>query len=306
MLESKGKQKPKVVVILGPTASGKTELSLDLAEHFGGEIISADSRQVYKGLDIGTSKITSEQAKRVPHYLIDIATPDNQIYLPQYQTLAFEYINKILKRGKLPFIVGGTGLYLSSIVENYQIPNVAPQPKLRSELNKLSANDLVLRLKEVDPEAAELIYQQNKVKLIRAIEFSETSGKSFFGSQKKGQPKHNYLILGVEVEREELYQRINARTESMLEMGLEQEVRQLVDTYGWDAPALMSIGYREWRAYFEKRKTKEEIIEEIKKDSRNYAKRQMTWYWRMEKFDKINWVTDSQEAYEAINYFLKS
>lgn len=295
---------PKVVVILGPTGSGKSQLAIELAKKFNGEIVSADSRQLYKGMDIGTGKVTATERKQVKHYLLDIAEPDHQIYLPQYQTLAFESINKILKNKKLPLVVGGTGLYLSAIAENYQIPNVPPNPALRAELEAMSTDDLVLRLKKQDPEAAQLIYQNNKVKLIRAIEFNEMSGQRFFQSQKTDRPKHNYLLLGIDIEREELYEKINRRVDEMIKQGLENEVSELVKKFGWDAPGMLSIGYREWQEYFVKQRSLADVIEEIKKDTRNYAKRQMTWFWRMERSSKINWITNSREAVDLISDFL--
>jgi len=296
--------KNKAIVILGPTGSGKTQLALKLAEQLSGEIVSADSRQIYKYLNIGTAKASVLERKKIPHYLIDLAEPDHQVYLPQYQKLALDTIDEIISRKKLPFLVGGTGLYLSAVIENYQIPEVAPQPELRKQLEQLPTEELILKLKQLDPEAAQLIYQNNKIKLIRAIEFAQVSGQAFFGSQSKAEPRHDYLLIGLEVDREELYRRINQRVDQMIEQGLEQEVRSLVQKFDWKAPAMMSIGYREWQPYFSGQKGRSEIIEEIKKDTRNYAKRQMTWFWRMEKTNTINWVVNPEEATELISDFL--
>ncbi|MFH0874040.1 MAG: tRNA (adenosine(37)-N6)-dimethylallyltransferase MiaA [Candidatus Komeilibacteria bacterium] len=298
--------KPKVIVILGPTASGKSLMAIHLAQELNGEIVSADSRHVYKYFNIGTNKITIEEQKVIPHYLIDIAEPTDQIYLPDYQAMAVAKIDDILKQQKVPFLVGGTGLYLSAVVENYQIPNVAPQPKLREELDKLTTDELIFRLKKVDPEGSQLIYQNNRLKLIRAIEFSEITGRGFVTSQATAEPKHDYCLIGIEVDRELLYSRINTRVHEMLKRGLEDEVKKLSAQYGWDCPAMLSIGYREWHDYFDKKITREQIISQIQQDTRNYAKRQMTWFWRMEKKTPITWVGNEAEAKSAALKFLDS
>ncbi len=298
--------KPKVIVILGPTASGKSRMAINLALQFDGEIVSADSRHVYKEFNIGTNKESSEELAQIPHYLINISTPTEQVYLPDYQQQAFGAIDGIIKKEKLPFLVGGTGLYLSAVIENYQIPNVAPQPELRKELEKLTTDELTFRLKKVDPEGSQLIYQNNRLKLIRAIEFAEVSGQSFIANQRTAPPKHDYCVIGIEVEREKLYQTINKRVFEMLDRGLEQEVKKLSAKYGWDSPAMLSIGYREWKEYFEGTKTKDQVIAEIQQDTRNYSKRQMTWFWRMEKKSKINWVETEAEAKGVIKKFLDS
>lgn len=298
--------KPKVIVMLGPTASGKSRMALDLALKFDGEIISADSRHVYKEFNIGTNKETAEELAQIPHYLINISEPTEQVYLPDYQQQAFTAIDTIIHKGKLPFLVGGTGLYLSAVIENYQIPNVAPQPELRKELEKLTTDELTFRLKKVDPEGSQLIYQNNRLKLIRAIEFAEVSGQSLIANQKTAEPKHDYCLIGIEVEREKLYQTINKRVFEMLDRGLEQEVKRLSTKYGWDAPAMLSIGYREWKEFFDGNKTKDQVIAEIQQDTRNYAKRQMTWFWRMEKKSKINWVETEDEAKQVIKKFIDS
>jgi tRNA dimethylallyltransferase len=298
--------KPKVIVMLGPTASGKSRMALDLALKFEGEIISADSRHVYKEFNIGTNKETAEELAQIPHYLINISEPTEQVYLPDYQQQAFTAIDTIIHKGKLPFLVGGTGLYLSAVIENYQIPNVAPQPELRKELEKLTTDELTFRLKKVDPEGSQLIYQNNRLKLIRAIEFAEVSGQSLIANQRTAEPKHDYCVIGIEVEREKLYQTINKRVFEMLDRGLEQEVKRLSTKYGWAAPAMLSIGYREWKEFFDGNKTKDQVIAEIQQDTRNYAKRQMTWFWRMEKKSKINWVETEEEAKQVIKRFLDS
>lgn len=298
--------KPKVIVILGPTASGKSQLALNLAIKFDGEIVSADSRHVYREFNIGTNKESAEELAQIPHYLINISKPTEQVYLPDYQKQAFEAIDSIITKEKLPFLVGGTGLYLSAVIENYQIPDVAPQPGLRKELEKLTTDELTFRLKKFDPEGSQLIYQNNRLKLIRAIEFAEVSGQSMIANKRTAEPKHDYCVIGIEVEREKLYQTINKRVFEMLDRGLEQEVKKLSAKYGWDCPAMLSIGYREWKEYFDGSKTKDQVIAEIQQDTRNYAKRQMTWFWRMEKKSKINWVENETEAKQVIKKFLDS
>lgn len=295
-----------VIVILGPTASGKSELAIKLAKRFPGQIVSADSRQIYQGLNIGTGKVAAAQQRQVKHYLLDIVKPSQQLYLPQYQRLANQALSKISQAGYLPFLVGGTGLYLSAVIENYQIPKVAPQSKRRRQLEKMTAKALFSLLKKLDFQTAKKIDRYNKRRLIRAIEFSQSTGQSFLPSQKIGQPKFNFLLIGLQTDRARLYGRINKRVAKMLQAGLAREVKRLVKRYGWQAPALTSIGYQEWRPYFEGQQTRAQVLEKIQQNSRNYAKRQLTWFQRMAKRSKINWLTNSAQANALIKKFISN
>jgi len=298
------KVKQKITVILGPTASGKSDFAVCLAKKFNGEIISADSRQIYQGLDIGANKITKTEQQGIKHYLLDIAKPDQEFSLHDWQQAAFKNIEKILKKNKLPIIVGGTGLYLSSVLQNYQLP--ATDKKLRLEINKLSLAELIAKLKKIDPEIIKKIDSKNKIHVVRALEYAIAFGDNFLESQKSLDCPYDYLIFGLNPDKEKLYQKINQRVETMIKIGLVEEVKMLVAKYQKDLPALSGIGYQEIIKYLNKELNLEEAVELIKKNTRHYAKRQMTWFRRMEKQGlKINWNKSLTEAEALIKNFLK-
>jgi tRNA dimethylallyltransferase len=222
-----------LVVIVGPTAVGKTRLSLRLAQEFGGEIISADSRQVYRGLDIGTAKPTLEERRRVPHHLIDVIAPDEPFTLAQYQELAYDAVADVLARGKLPFLVGGTGQYVKAVVEGWGIPRVPPNEELREELYRQAEIEgeetLHARLREVDPMAAQRIDYRNVRRVVRALEVYLETGRPISELQRKKPPPYRILQIGLTLERQELYRRIDERVDRMVEGGLVEEVRGLVE-----------------------------------------------------------------------------
>ncbi|HEC21140.1 MAG TPA: tRNA (adenosine(37)-N6)-dimethylallyltransferase MiaA [Candidatus Peregrinibacteria bacterium] len=287
-------EKP-LVVILGPTASGKTALSVELAKEFNGEIVSADSRQIYRGLDISTAKISKKEQGGVPHHLIDVADPDEVFTLADYQEKAFETIDDILRRGKTPFLVGGTGLYISAITENYQIPKT-PQSKgirlkIEKELEEKGAENLYERLKKLDPEAVAAFSPNNHRYLIRALEIVESTKKTKTELAKKGRKLYDALKFGIYWSREKLYERIDRRTLQQIESGLIEEVQNLVDKYSPPLPAMTSIGCKEVIPFLEGKVSKEELIEKLQQNNRNYAKRQLTWFRRD---PEINWVSDEQ------------
>ncbi|MDP2927056.1 MAG: tRNA (adenosine(37)-N6)-dimethylallyltransferase MiaA [bacterium] len=291
--------KPKLIVILGPTASGKTDLAIKLAQRFGGEIVSADSRQVYKEMDIGTSKPL--QTQDIPHHLISLIRPNRKGFnAALYKKEALKAIQGILKRGKLPFLVGGTGLYLQAIVDNVEFPQIPPQPKLRLKLEKKSAFELFEIYRKIDPAGARLIDGKNKRRLIRAVEVSRLSQKPFWQQRTKQEPLFETLQLGIKPSETVLKRNIARRTEKMLRQGLEKEARKLFRKYGSRLPSLQTIGYQEWLPSLKGRidaSTRKKIAEEIKNHTRQYAKRQMVWF---KKDSRIVWLPQSHPAPKAI------
>ncbi|MBU1445830.1 tRNA (adenosine(37)-N6)-dimethylallyltransferase MiaA [Patescibacteria group bacterium] len=280
--ESEQLQMAPLLVILGPTASGKTGLSIQLAKKFGGEIVSADSRQVYKYMDIGTAKICNAEMDGIPHYMLDIVNPDQEFTLADYVRKAKIHIDQILKKGKLPMLVGGTGLYIRALCDNYQIPRVPPNNELRSQLqNEIveKGEDYVYeKLKEVDPINAEKIHPHNHRYVIRAIEIA------FAGKQKQDinkKPDYNILKIGINWDREKLYERIDKRAEIQIEKGLVNETKTLIAN-GFDiqTPAMSSLGYPEIFKYINGELSLDEALELFQRNTRNYAKRQLTWFRR--------------------------
>lgn len=299
---------PKIIAIVGPTASGKTGLSLKLAKKFNGEVVNADSRQIYKGMNIGTAKEKKDKNKKgyfvngIQHHLIDIANPDDEFTLAHYKKVAFTAIDDILKRKKLPIITGGTGLYIKAIVENYDIPAVAPDLILRQELNQKSLLDLVKMLKNKDPKVAKKIDLKNPRRVIRALELAlSDNGKN--KKIKKSSPLYQTLQIGLNPSRQDLYERINKRVEAQIKNGLVNEVKKLAKKYSFGMPSMSGIGYRQIGFYLRGEKTLVEAIEMIKRDTRRYAKRQMTWF---KKEKDIKWIKNQLEAEKLINEFIKS
>jgi len=292
---------PKLITILGPTVSGKTKLAVKLAERFNGEIVSADSRQVYKGMDIGTGKATKQEMKGIPHYLIDVMRPDKEFNVAIFKELATEGIRKIHKKKKLPFLVGGTGLYINSVVNNIVFPKVGPKEKLRKTLERKSTKELFQIYKNLDGEGAKRIEKENKRRLIRAIEVCRVTGKLFWEQRKRRDPVLNSLLIGLRFPQQELKKRIWKRTERMFRTGLEKEVRTLVKEYGW-IPSVKTIGYKEWKEYFEEKIDKDEVKELINLHTVQFSKRQMTWFKRD---NRINWIESYNKAEKLIKNFLK-
>ncbi len=276
--------KPRLLVILGPTASGKTDLAIKLAKQFNGEIVSADSRQIYKGMDIGTAK--TKDFKGIPHHLIDILTPDQEFNAALFRQEAIKKIDEIIERGKLPILAGGTGLYIKAVVDNLDFPSVKADEKLRKRLEKKSVEQLFAIYKKLDKEGAEKIDRNNKRRLIRAIEVSRLLKEPFF-KERKGEKLYDVLQIGIKLSKKEIEQRIRKRVDKMIRDGLEKEARKLYKKYGFNVPSLQTMGYREWQGYFDKTESLESTIEKIKKNTIKFAKRQMTWFKR----DKsIKWV----------------
>jgi len=296
----------KLIVILGPTASGKTSLSLKLAKKYKGEIISADSRQIYRELDIGTAKPTKKQLKQVKHYLINIKNPNQHYTVAQYKREAIITINGIIKSGKIPFLVGGTGLYIKSLAENLEIPEVKPDWKLRnkleSEIKNKGLKSVYKKILKLDPEAAYIIDKNNPRRVIRALEIAIKTKKPFSQQRKKGKPLFDILEIGLNPNDKKLIKIINKRVDKMIEAGLLGEVKRLIKKYNKKLRTFDAIGYREIIDYLNKKIPLKESVEIIKKNTWHFAKRQMTWF---KKDRLIHWVKNKKEAEKLIENFLK-
>lgn len=293
-------KKYDVVAIVGPTAVGKTALSIRLAKMLDGEIINGDSMQVYKGLDIGTAKITTEEMDGVVHHLLDIKEPTESFSVAEYQQLVRAKIEEINARGKMPIIIGGTGLYVQSVLYDFQFNEKQVDEQARAayykELEKLGPDAMHERLQRVDPAAAADIHPNNTRRVIRALEMAELTGDSRASEehQRGDVPMYEHLIIGIDMDRAKLYERINMRVDIMMEQGLLEEARSLYDAGIRDTQAVKAIGYKELFAYFEDRSTLPEAIEAIKQNSRRYAKRQLTYFrnkmeieWIGHDFDEV-------------------
>jgi len=293
------KYKPKLVVVVGPTASGKSDLAVEIAKKFNGEVVSADSRQVYKGMDIGTGKITKKEMQGVPHYLLDIASPKKRFTVAQYQKKTNQAIKDIIKRDKLPILCGGTGFYIESIVDNLAIPKVKPDLKLRKKLEKQSAEELFERFKKLDSERAKNIDKYNKRRLIRAIEIVLKTKKPI-PKLKKNQP-YNTLIIGIKINKEELKKRIEKRLDKRLKQGMIKEVEKLYKS-GVSYKRLEEFGleYRYIAYYLQDKINKQEMIEKLEKEIEHYSKRQITWF---KKDKRIIWIKDKKTAIELAKEF---
>lgn len=290
-----------LIVILGPTASGKSELAIKLAKKFNGEIVSADSRQIYKEMNIGTAKTTKKEMANTPHHLIDIIKPDQEFTLAQYKKEAIKVIKGIQKRGKLPFLVGGTGLYIQAVVDNLKIPEVKPDKKLRAKLEKKKTEELFKQLKKIDPQSVRFIDSNNKRRIIRALEVCLTTKKSFFQQRKKGQPLFDILQIGLRPDEKTLEKRINQRVEKMFQTGLVTEVEKLLEKYPPKLPSMSGIGYQETILYIQGKINLDKTQELIKQHTRQYAHRQITWFKRDKR---IKWTKDQKEAGGLIKDFL--
>lgn len=276
--------KPKLVVVLGPTASGKTDLAINLAKKFNGEIVNADSRTIYKGMDIGTAK--PKDLKGIPHHLIDIISPDEDFNVALFKKEAIKKIDEIIERGKLPILVGGTGLYIKSIVENLEFPQIKADEKLRKRLEKKTTEELFEMYKNLDKEGAKKIDKNNRRRLIRAIEVFLFLKEPFFKERKK-ESAYDILQIGIIIDKKELEKRVRKRVDEMIKQGLEKEVKKLFKKYSFSIPSMQTIGYREWEDYFNKKESLENTIEKIKTNTIKFAKRQMTWF---KKDKNIKWV----------------
>ena len=285
----------KLLVILGPTAVGKTALSLEVSQRFPSEIISADSRLFYKGMDIGTAKPSLSEMAVAPHHFIDICTPDQRVTLGEYQRKAYETIDLIHSRGSLPIVVGGTGQYVQALVEGWGIPEVAPDYALRAELEQIESVALHERLEVVDPVSAQEIHPNNKRRIIRALEISIVSGRPKSELTKKTPPPYDILMLGLSCDREKLYERIDLRVDKMIEADLVAECQALLDAgYTTDLPAMSGIGYQQLWPYLDGETTLVEAIERIKFETHRFVRHQNTWFQRD---DRVYWYDIHADDY---------
>lgn len=301
-----------LVAIVGPTGVGKSHLALHLAQAFPGGIVSADSRQVYRYMDIGTTKPSPEELSLVPHHLINIVNPDENFSLAQYQALAYQTINDLQQRNRLPFLVGGSGLYIWAVLEGWKIPQVPPDPEFRHSLERrvanAGANKLYQELMKVNPAAAQKIDPRNVRRVIRALEVHRKIGASSQLQGKKA-PPFNILIIGLTTDRAELYNRIDLRIDEMIEQGLVAEVEKLVDMgYDFNLPAMSSIGYRQIGMFLKGELTLPAAIEQIKFETHRFVRHQYAWF-RL-KDNRIHWFNiegqvDS-ETEATLTEFLKS
>lgn len=286
MTRNSTNRKKKVIAIVGATASGKTAYAIELAKKIGGEIISADSRLVYKGFDIACAKPTIEERDRIPHYMIDIVEPEIDYSAGLYETEAKKCIENIIARGKTPVITGGTGLYYRVLLEHYDLPKVEPDYGYREELKKENTTALYDSLSKLDPVCAQKIDANDKKKIIRALEVIHITGKPMSKLQGQKEPDYEVEWIGRNFPRNELYDRINRRVDLMFENGIIEETKALLRRHGRIPNIIYTIGYQEVIAYLDGILTLEEAKEKLKQNTRNYAKRQLTWF---RKNENIQW-----------------
>lgn len=291
----KKKNKKTVIAIVGATASGKTALAVNIAKYLNTEIISADSRQIFKEFDIATAKPTKTEQQGVKHHLIDIISPAEEFTVADFADRAEKVIEALFTQGKTPIVVGGTGLYFRILLENYDMPRVAPDKKLREALHKIEKekgiDTLYQMLKEADPVLAQNIHPNNTIKIIRALEVCKTLNMPMSQVQKKKEPKYDVEWFGLGhlngEDRQYLYNRTDRRVDMMIKQGLEAEARELYEKYGEITSLTKTIGYQEFIEYFKGNSSLSETIEQIKQNTRRYAKRQLTWF---RKNEEIIWL----------------
>lgn len=298
-------RKIPVIVVVGPTASGKTRLSVDLAKHFGGEVISADSMQIYRYMDIGTAKVTEEEKQGIPHHMIDILDPGEKFSVAEYVDMSSKLVYTVHERGKVPVIAGGTGLYVDSLITGTAFEPLESDQTLRDELQKeadtLGNEALFQRLQKVDPEIAKTLHPNNVGRVIRALEVCLLTGITMSEHQRRSrlQPApYDSCIIGLSYDdRQKLYDRIDLRVELMVKEGLIEEVKSLAEK-GFGQTAAQAIGYKEILEYLHGEVSLEEAVETVKRQSRRYAKRQLTWFRRNQN---IHWIyPDLEQDYDAV------
>lgn len=301
--------KPKVIVICGPTASGKTALSIELAKRIDGEIVSADSMQIYKDMDIGSAKPTVEEMQGIKHYMLDFVSPEERYNVADYKEEAVQAIEEILKKGKVPIVVGGTGLYVDSLIYGIEYPKMEFDEEYRKELEKRAELEGLSKLYEeaeqIDPEAMKIISTNDRKRIIRVLEIYKATGKTKTEQEiesRKNEIPYDYKVFAINMDRELLYDRINRRVDIMIEQGLIEEVKNIINKYSNYPTAMQALGYKEIKEYLDGFITKEEAIEKVKQETRRYAKRQLTWF-RKNK-DTI-WLNGSSDRQDNINVILE-
>lgn len=301
-------QKQKVIIIGGPTASGKTALSIELAKQIDGEIISADSMQIYKDMNIGTAKPTKEEKQGITHHLLDCVSPEERYSVADYKKEAKRAIKDILQKGKIPIVVGGTGLYIDSLIYEIEFPEIETDLKYREELEKIVEKKgleyLYQEAVKIDEKAMEKISPKDQKRILRVLEIYHQTGKkkSELDKESRKEPEYDYKMFAIEMDREILYDRINKRVDIMIKNGLIEEVENLCKKYKKFPTAMQGLGYKEVVEYLENKTTKEEMIEKIKQESRRYAKRQLTWF---RKNKETIWLNGLDNIQNNISIILK-
>ena len=302
-------EKHKVIVICGPTASGKTALSIELAKKINGEIVSADSMQIYKDMDIGTAKPTKQEMGEIKHYLLDFVSPEDRYSVAQYKQDAKKAIKEIINKGKTPIIVGGTGLYVDSLIYEIEYNDIKLDEEYRKKLEKIAEEqgleELYKKAVEIDPEAMKKISQNDKKRIMRVLEIYNSTGKTKTEQEKESRRnpvEYDYRVFAINWDREILYQRINKRVDIMVEQGLIEEVKEILNKYDKFPTAMQGLGYKEVVDYLNGIYTKEEMIEKIKLETRRYAKRQLTWF---RKNKQTIWLDGTNDIQNNINIILE-
>ena len=301
--------KPTVIVICGPTASGKTDLSIELAKKINGEIVSCDSMQIYRDMDIGTAKPTKEEMQGVKHYLIDCVSPEERYSVADYKKDAKKAIKEIIEKGKIPIVVGGTGLYIDSLIYEIEYQNIEFDEEYRKKLEEQAEKDGLKKLyeeaKKIDPIAIEKISENDKKRILRILEIYKATGKNKTQQEiesRKKEVEYNYKVYALNWDRQILYERINKRVDMMIEKGLIEEVKKIHKKYNKFPTAMQGLGYKEVIEYFNGKSTKEEMVEKIKMETRRYAKRQMTWF---RKNKKTIWLDGQEKIQNNIKIILE-
>ena len=302
-------EKPPLVVIVGPTAVGKTELAIQLALHLDTEIISADSRQIYRRMDIGTAKPDKGQLAKVCHHLIDIVNPEDSFSLALFQQLARDQINRLQSLKKVPMLVGGTGQYIRAVAQGWKPPELEPDLQFRQRLEETAAREgaagLVAQLRELDPVSADNIDPRNVRRVIRALEVIHQTGKPFSVQRLIEKPPYQVIQIGLTRPRVELYQRIDQRIDIMIEAGLLDEVRQILnDGCPQDVPSMSAIGYREMISVLNQQISMEEAVILMKRATRNYVRRQANWFNLMD--ESIHWFTMQEDTFTLVAEFIEN
>lgn len=300
--------KPKVIVIVGPTASGKTALSIELAKKINGEIVSCDSMQIYKDMDIGSAKPTPEEMQGIKHYMIDIVTPEERFSVAEYKKQAEKAIEEILEKGKTPIVIGGTGLYANSLIYGIEYNEIKLDEQYRKELEKIASTEqglsnLYEQAVEIDEQAMQIISPNDKKRIIRVLEISHSTGKTKteleIESRKNG-VKYDYKVFAIDMDRDILYERINKRVDIMMENGLIKEVKNILQKYKKFPTAMQGLGYKEVVEYLNQEISEEEMIQKIKQETRRYAKRQLTWFRKNKETIWLNGLLDMQNNIDII------
>lgn len=302
-------QKPKVIVICGPTASGKTALSIELAKRIDGEIVSCDSMQIYKDMDIGTAKPTKEEMQGIKHYLLDFVSPEERYSVANYKKDAKKAIKEIINKGKTPIVVGGTGLYVDSLIYEIEYNDIKLDVEYRKELEKMAEEQGLEKLyklaQKIDSKAMEKISVNDRKRIIRVLEIYHATGKTKTEQEYESRKKdveYDYKVFAINWEREKLYERINKRVDIMLEQGLINEVENIQKKYNKFPTAMQGLGYKEVVDYLNGKYEKEEMVEKVKMESRRYAKRQLTWF---RKNKQTIWLNGEDDIQNNINIILE-